>query len=82
MSCQANKKLVLERDDALKAFAEKKVVLLRADWTRRDPEITAALAEFGRSGVPVYALYRPGKSTLVLPEILTPGGLREALQTF
>ncbi len=81
VSCQANKKLVLERDDTLKAFAEKNVVLLRADWTRRDPEITAALAEFGRSGVPVYALYRPAKSTLVLPEILTPGGLREALQT-
>ena len=81
VSCQANKKLVLEREDAIKAFAEKKVVLLRADWTRRDPEITAALAEFGRSGVPVYALYRPAKSTLVLPEILTPGGLREALQT-
>ena len=81
VSCQANKKLVLEREDAIKAFAEKKVVLLRADWTRRDPEITAALAGFGRSGVPVYALYRPGKSTLVLPEILTPGGLREALQT-
>jgi thiol:disulfide interchange protein DsbD len=81
VSCQANKKLVLEREDAIKAFAEKQVVLLRADWTRRDPEITAALGEFGRSGVPVYALYRPGKSTLVLPEILTPGGLREALQT-
>jgi thiol:disulfide interchange protein len=81
VSCQANKKLVLEREDAITAFAEKKVVLLRADWTRRDPEITAALAEFGRRGVPVYALYRPGKSTLVLPEILTPGGLREALQT-
>jgi thiol:disulfide interchange protein/DsbC/DsbD-like thiol-disulfide interchange protein len=81
VSCQANKKLVLEREDAIKAFAEKKVVLLRADWTRRDPEITAALAEFGRSGVPVYVLYRPAKSTLVLPEILTMGGLREALQT-
>jgi thiol:disulfide interchange protein DsbD len=81
VSCQANKKLVLERDDAINAFAEKKVVLVRADWTRRDPEITAALAEFGRSGVPVYALYRPGKSTLVLPEILTPGSLREALLT-
>ncbi|MBK8740588.1 MAG: thioredoxin family protein [Betaproteobacteria bacterium] len=81
VSCQANKKLVLEREDAIRAFADKKVVLLRADWTRRDPGITAALAGFGRSGVPVYALYRPGKSTLILPEILTPGGLREALGT-
>ena len=82
VSCQANKKLVLERDAALKLFGDKKVVLLRADWTRRDPEITAALSEFGRSGVPVYALYRPGKPTLVLSEILTLGGLRDALQSF
>ena len=72
VSCQANKKLVLEREEAIANFADKKVVLLRADWTRRDPEITAALAEFGRRGVPVYVLYRPGKSTLVLSEILTP----------
>ncbi len=81
VSCQANKKLVLDRDETLKAFSDKSVTLMRADWTRRDPEITAALAAFGRSGVPVYALYRPGKTTLVLPEILTPGILRDALQT-
>ncbi|MEO8133582.1 MAG: thioredoxin family protein [Betaproteobacteria bacterium] len=81
VSCQANKKLVLERDETLRAFADKNVVLMRADWTRRDPVITAALSEFGRSGVPVYALYRPGKSTLVLQEILTAGAIREALQS-
>ena len=36
---------------------------------------------FARSGVPVYALYRPGKTTLVLPEILTEGILRDAVGT-
>jgi thiol:disulfide interchange protein DsbD len=80
VSCQANKKLVLERDETLKMFGDKGVVLLRADWTRRDPAITAALQTFGRNGVPVYALYRPGKPTLVLPEILTAGIVRDALQ--
>ena len=37
------------------------VALVRADWTRRDPEITQALAALGRQGVPVYVLYRPGQ---------------------
>ena len=78
VSCQANKKLVLERSDTIKMFNDRKVVLMRADWTRRDPEITAALAGFGRSGVPVYALFRPGKDTLVLPELLTDAILRDA----
>ena len=81
VSCQANKKLVLEREATLKAFAERNVVLMRADWTRRDPAITAALAALGRNGVPVYALYRPGKTTLVLPEILTGGVIADALNT-
>ena len=31
-------------------------VLLRADWTGYDPEITNELAEVGRSGVPTYVI--------------------------
>ena len=42
-------------------FDAKKVAMLRADWTRRDPAITAALTALGRSGVPVYVLQAPGK---------------------
>ena len=36
------------------------MLLLRADWTRRDASITAELTRLGRSGVPVYAVYTPG----------------------
>ena len=78
VSCQANKKLVLEREATIRMFNDRKIVLMRADWTRRDPAITAALQGFRRSGVPVYALYRPGKETVLLPEILTEGILRDA----
>jgi thiol:disulfide interchange protein DsbD len=62
-------------------FAEKRVVLVRADWTRRDPAITQALAALGRNGVPVYVLYRPGKEPLLLPEILQRSTMHEALAT-
>jgi thiol:disulfide interchange protein DsbD len=79
VTCQVNKKLVLDRDATLRAFAAKSVVLMRADWTRRDPEITAALAALGRNGVPVYVLYRPGKAPLVLPEVLSAGVIESAL---
>ena len=62
------------------AFARAGVLRLRADWTRQDPAITAALARHGRNGVPLYLLHRPGQAQpLVLPEILTPGLLLEAL---
>jgi thiol:disulfide interchange protein DsbD len=72
VTCQVNKRLVLDRDPVQRHFAAREVVLMRADWTSQDPEITAALKELGRSGVPVYALYRPnGGAPLLLPELLT-----------
>ena len=71
VTCQVNKRLVLGRDDVLAAFRARKVELVRADWTRHDDEITRALAALGRSGVPVYVLYRPGRAPVLLPEVLT-----------
>ena len=81
VTCQVNKRLVLNNDDVRQAFAAKNVALVRADWTRRDPEITRALAALGRNGVPVYVLYRPGKEPLLLPEVLQPGLVHDALAT-
>jgi len=52
-----------------------------ADWTRRDPAITAALQKYGREGVPTYVLLRPGGSSpVLLTEILTPALVLEALR--
>ncbi len=82
VTCQVNKKVVLETKTVRDAFAAKNLNLMRADWTRRDAAITAALAEFGRSGVPVYALYLPGKAPVLLPEILTERIVLDALNSF
>ncbi len=79
VSCQVNKRLVLNTAATQADFSAAKVTLMRADWTLRDPEITAALAQLGRNGVPVYVLMRPGKAPLLLPEILTAGLVRDAL---
>ena len=81
VTCQINKRLVLNDADVRAAFARKNVALVRADWTRRDPEITQALSALGRNGVPVYVLYRPGKSPVLLPEVLQAGIVHDALAT-
>ena len=61
-------------------FQARRVLLLRADWTRRDAAISAELARLGRSGVPVYALYAPGAAQpRLLGEILSVGEVRQAL---
>jgi len=81
LSCQANKKFAIETDEVEAAFAELGVYAVMADWTSRDAEITKALAEFGRNSVPLYVLYSPDPSQepIVLPEILTPGIVLDAL---
>ena len=81
VTCQVNKRTTLQRPRVQQAFKHANVALLRADWTRRDPQITAALAALGRNGVPVYVLYRPGKEPLLLPEILTQQTVIDALAT-
>jgi thiol:disulfide interchange protein DsbD len=79
VTCQYNKKTTLSNAAVLADVAAKNVVLLRADWTRRDPAITAALAQLGRSGVPVYVIYKSGRTPVVLSEILSVEEVRAEL---
>ena len=79
VTCQYNKRTTLSNPEVLADLAGKNVALLRADWTLRDPAITAALADLGRSGVPVYVLYKTGAPPKVLSEILSASELRQAL---
>ena len=79
VTCQYNKKTTLSNDEVLDNFRARKVALLRADWTRRDPAITAALAQLGRNGVPVYVVYKPGAAPQVLSEVLSASEVKAAL---
>ena len=79
VTCQYNKRTTLADERVLASVAERGVALLRADWTRRDPAVTAALAELGRNGVPVYAIYRTGQPTTVLSEVLSVREVLDAL---
>jgi thiol:disulfide interchange protein len=81
VTCQVNKRLVLNAQEVDRRFAELQVTRLRADWTNRNPAITAALARMNRSGVPVYALYvPPQREPVLLPEVLTRSVVLDALQ--
>jgi thiol:disulfide interchange protein DsbD len=79
VSCQFNKKVTFSNTRLLADFASRNVLLLRADWTRYDPQITAALNELGRNGVPVYAWYAPGQSVRLLSELPTVNEIQEVL---
>ncbi len=81
LSCQVNEKVAFSSREVQSRFEELDVVPLKADWTSRDETITKALAKFGRNSVPLYVLYEKGKSKpRILPEILTPGIVMDALK--
>ncbi len=82
ISCLVNERVALSRPEVREAFAKAGITYLKGDWTREDPKITAVLKAHGRSGVPLYLYYAPGAAEAqVLPQILTPGLVIEAVST-
>lgn len=83
VTCQVNKHATLSDTVVLDDFQRAGVQLLRADWTARDPAISAELDRLGRAGVPVYALYPadPQRAPVLLSELLSTTEIRNALLT-
>jgi thiol:disulfide interchange protein len=72
ITCKVNDIAALSSDKIEAVFKDNGVSYVVGDWTNEDPTITRALSEYGRSGVPLYLLYRKGASKAeVLPQILT-----------
>lgn len=81
LTCKANKAVVFSSADVRRRFQELDAVMVKADWTKRNPVITEALESFGRSGVPLYVLYDGLNEPKVLPELLNPGIVLDALNS-
>lgn len=81
VTCQVNEKVALSGPKVAEAFKAQNAVLLKADWTNRDPVIAKALADFGRVGVPLYLVYpKNGGEPVILPQLLTEGMVIEAIE--
>jgi thiol:disulfide interchange protein DsbD len=81
ITCQVNERAALSSPEVAQAFARTGAVYLKADWTRRDPEIARALAAQGRAGVPLYLVYGSGGGApQVLPQLLSQGTVISAIE--
>ncbi len=83
ITCLANERVALSQQLVLAAFTERNVAYLKGDWTNSDPKITEVLAQYGRSGVPLYLLFPadPSAPATVLPQLLTTDIVLQALET-
>ncbi len=82
LTCQVNERVALRRGGPVeRRLRELGVATLKADWTGSNDRIAAAIAGYGRAGVPLYVLYAPGADQpVLLPELLTPAIVLEALE--
>lgn len=79
ITCLVNERVALSSDSTKAALALYDVTYLKGDWTLRDAAITEYLRLYQRDGVPLYVLYWPGQQPEVLPQILTPDTVPQAL---
>ncbi len=78
LTCKVNEGVSIERVATRDAFAKAGVIVLKGDWTRRDPAITRYLTAQGAAGVPLYMWYPAGGGTpQQLPQVLGPETLVE-----
>ena len=79
-TCKLNEKTVLYTDGVKNLFMDKGVKLYKGDLTSSNPEAMEWIYSFGRAGVPLYVLYKPGEDPRILPEILSYSILEKALK--
>lgn len=80
LTCKANKKLVLEQKAVKDILTADNILLLQADWTKRDETIAAYLKKYGRYGIPFNIVYGPAAPEgIPLPELLTKEAITGAL---
>lgn len=81
ITCKVNEAIVLNQVSIKNALESKGIVYLKADWTRKDETIANKLAEYGRTGVPLYLLYSSEGIPVILPELLTEDMLLSYIET-
>lgn len=80
LSCKVNKARVLRDAQVEAVFAASQLVVLEADWTRRDSVFGNWMAGYGRQAVPFNLLVLPGKEPILLPELLSKAMVTEPLE--
>jgi thiol:disulfide interchange protein DsbD len=78
-NCKVNEKKVLHTPEIMQAFKDREVVLLKGDFTKKDPVLQDWIQKGGSIGVPFNVLYIPGREPIKMPELFSKDDIRKAL---
>jgi thiol:disulfide interchange protein/DsbC/DsbD-like thiol-disulfide interchange protein len=78
-TCQVNKR-VYTQEDVQNALLTQSVVLLKADWTKKDAAIAAELKKYGRQGIPLNVFLKKDQNPVILSEVLTGSEVLQGLE--
>ena len=79
-TCQINKR-VYTQGDVAQALSSAGVVMLKADWTKKDEVIAQELGKYGRTGIPLNVFLKAGQPPAILSEALTGTEVLAALKS-
>ena len=82
ITCLANERLTLDTELVKQTLVDQGIVYLKGDWTNHDPLITDLLAQYQRTGIPLYLFFPAGSNSdaQLLPQILTSESLLAVLK--
>ena len=80
ITCKVNEQVAFSDETLQAVLAQENVQYLVGDWTNKNQEILDYLTRYQRSGVPLYVVYAGDQSEQVLPQVLTPDIVINAIQ--
>ena len=79
ITCKMNEKVALDTQAVQDFFKQQHIVLMKADWTNRNDDIFKYLQLFNREGIPLYVYYPQQGEARILPQLLTPSIVMDAI---
>jgi len=79
ITCKVNEQVALNSDRVKTALAPQNVHYMVGDWTNKNQLIFDYLSQYKRAGVPLYVVYAGNQDKQVLPQILSPNLVADAI---
>lgn len=80
ITCKVNEQVALSNERVKETLSSPLVHYMEGDWTNKNQEILAYLNQYARAGVPLYVVYAGNQSHQILPQILTPDIVINAIE--